>query len=138
MRTTIKKRLTVTCTAAALLVGGASFAATSANAAAAAKPAKVGGVTAQAVHGCPSGALCVYPGVGLNGGHPSLVFYAYGPHNLSNQFGYHTMYNNQTGGAGFKMCYGYNGTGSCSGVARSVGEYAPYNLTPINSIVLVP
>ena len=136
MRTSIKKGFTVTCAAAALLVGGATATATSANAAVA-KPTKAG-VTAQAAHGCPSGALCIYPGIGLNGGHPSNVYYSYGPHNLVNQFGLHTMYHNQTGGAGFKMCYGYNGTGGCSGVARAVGEYEPYNLTPINSIVLVP
>jgi hypothetical protein len=72
MRTSIKKGLTVTCAAAALLVGGATVTATSANAAVA-KPTKAQGVSTQAAHGCPSGALCIYPGIGLNGGHPSNI-----------------------------------------------------------------
>ncbi|MFI2238821.1 hypothetical protein [Streptomyces chrestomyceticus] len=57
--------------------------------------------------------------------------------NLSNVTGDRVIVNNQTGGAGFQFCYGYNGTGGCSVVMRGVGESAPYNMTPINSVVLV-
>lgn len=46
------------------------------------------------------------------------------------------LVNSQTGGAGFKVCYGYGGV-NCSGVVRATGEYDPYDMTPINSIVLV-
>jgi hypothetical protein len=41
--------------------------------------------------------------------------------------------NNQTGGAAFRLCYGYNGQ-RC-GDRRGPGSYHE-NLTPINSIVL--
>ena len=40
------------------------------------------------------------------------------------------------GGAGFAICKGYNGT-NCYPVQRYPGAYAPYDFTPINSIVLV-
>ena len=46
------------------------------------------------------------------------------------------LVNSQTGGAGFKVCFGYGGV-NCSGVVRATGEYDPYDMTPINSIVLV-
>lgn len=65
--------------------------------------------------GCPSGAVCIYPqDAGWNGGHPSLTYYSYGAHNLSNQNGNHIVFNNQTGGATMRTCTGYNGTG-CQG-----------------------
>jgi hypothetical protein len=90
-------------------------------------------------YGCPYGAVCIYPqNAELTAGpEPGGIYYSYGPHNLVNQYGYHIIYNNQYGGAGFKVCLDYNG-GRCSGVARATGPYPPYNLTPINSIVLVP
>ncbi|MER7548722.1 hypothetical protein ABTX86_01845 [Streptomyces anulatus] len=91
--------------------------------------------SASAVTPCPSGAVCIRETNGsiLN----RNIFYSYGAHNLSNVTGNRVLVNNQTGGAGFQVCYGYNGGGGCSDVMRGVGESAPYNMTPINSVVLV-
>jgi hypothetical protein len=90
--------------------------------------------SAQAATPCPSGAVCIRE---TNGSILSKnIFYSYGAHNLSNVTGYRVIVNNQTGGAGFQVCYNYGGT-ACSAVARARGEYAPYNFTPINSVRLV-
>ncbi|MEV7657791.1 hypothetical protein AB0O39_26945 [Streptomyces anulatus] len=91
--------------------------------------------SASAATPCPSGAVCIRE---TNGSILSRnIFYSYGAHNLSNVTGNRVLVNNQTGGAGFQVCYGYNGGGGCSDVMRGVGESAPYNMTPINSVVLV-
>jgi hypothetical protein len=90
--------------------------------------------SASAATPCPSGAVCIRE---TNGSILSRnIFYSYGSHNLSNVTGDRVLVNNQTGGAGFQVCYGYNGV-NCSVVMRGTGESAPYNMTPINSIVLV-
>ncbi|MFF0263955.1 hypothetical protein [Kribbella sp. NPDC004536] len=83
---------------------------------------------------CPSGAVCLREPDGsiLS----KNIWYSYGPHNLQNVTGYKTTINSQTGGAGFQICTGYNGTG-CGPVYRDTGEYLPHDYTPINSIVLV-
>ncbi|MFI9029560.1 hypothetical protein [Streptomyces sp. NPDC053560] len=92
---------------------------------------------AGSLRGCPSGAVCVYPqNAGWNNDRPSLVFYSYGAHNLSNQVGQHYVLNNQTGGATARTCTGYNGTGDCQGFIQP-GYYVDKDLTPINSILLV-
>lgn len=90
--------------------------------------------SAQAATPCPSGAVCIREtnGTILN----KNIFYSYGAHNLSNVTGKRVLVNSQTGGAGFKVCFGYGGV-NCSGVVRATGEYDPYDMTPINSIVLV-
>lgn len=101
--------------------------------------AMVGATNAQAagsIEGCPSGAACVYPGADWNGGHPSLIFYSYGGHNLYNQNGVHRIFNNQTGGATMQTCLGSNGT-SCEGYMLPTW-YLDKDLTPINSIRLNP
>ncbi len=102
--------------------------------AATAAPASAAGPS---YYGCPYGAVCIY-----NGSTPSTgierggVYWSYGPHNLSNQFGYHYVVNNQYGGAWVETCTGYNGTGD----GETIIFAAPYGdslyLTPINSIVL--
>lgn len=90
--------------------------------------------SADAATPCPSGAFCIRE---TNGTILSKnIFYSYGYHNLSNVTGERVLVNNQTGGAGFQVCFGSNGA-NCSGVDRGTGEYAPYNMTPINSVVLV-
>lgn len=121
--------------AAATLVTGVGIAATTA-------PANAAG----AVHGCPYGAVCIYPqNAGWNNNHPSVEYWSYGVHNLSNQVGKHVVLNNQypdgTGWPVVALFTGYNATG------KATEEYAPYNeqpfqgeswatvdLTPINSI----
>ncbi|AJP00715.1 hypothetical protein TU94_03635 [Streptomyces cyaneogriseus subsp. noncyanogenus] len=91
--------------------------------------------SATAATACPSGAVCIRE---TDGSILSKnIFYSYGAHNLSNVTGYRVIVNSQTGGAGFQVCYEYNG-GRCSSVVRGTGEYAPYDMTPINSVVLVP
>jgi phospholipase A2-like protein len=113
--------------AVALLAGGASVAATPA------------GATGPSLHGCPYGAVCVYPqNRGLNGGHPEPggVYFSYGAHNLRNQLGNHTVVNNQYAGAVYRLCFGYGG--SQCGRLVPPGRTVTYDLSPINSIVLAP
>ncbi|GAB1689089.1 hypothetical protein [Krasilnikovia sp. M28-CT-15] len=85
--------------------------------------------------GCPDGYVCLYPeNAGWNGGHPSYKWYYYGSYNLSNQYGIHRIYNNQTGGAKAWLCNGWNGT-NCP-VYQPAGSYSDTNFTPINSVKL--
>jgi hypothetical protein len=87
--------------------------------------------------GCPSGYVCLYPeNAGWNGGHPSALYYYYGAYNLSNQYGTHRFFNNQTGGAVGHICTGYDGGGTCLG--QPAGTWSDDNFTPINSITLTP
>lgn len=89
------------------------------------------------VHGCGYGFVCVYPqDKGWNGDHPSYAWQTYGAHNLSNQFGYHYVLNNQYGGAYAYECSGYNGTGSLVYPGIAPGQTFNDYLTPVNSIVL--
>jgi hypothetical protein len=122
----MRVRATVIALSSLLLVGASTATAAASNAA------------IPAAYGCPSGAVCVYPqNAGWNGGHPSLFFYSYGAHNLSNQFGTHRVFNHQYGGlyAFASTCLGYDGTGRTVRVIPR-GSWSDENLTPINSIVL--
>ncbi|MET9296604.1 hypothetical protein [Streptomyces sp. NPDC003077] len=83
---------------------------------------------------CPYGAVCIYPQNQDPAVSPSHVFYSYGAHNLSNQYGRHWVLNNQYGGAYAHLCTGYNGAGCNYDIAPQNGVYA--DLTPINSITL--
>ena len=90
--------------------------------------------SAEAATSCPKGAVCIRE---TNGSILSKnIFYSYGVHNLSNVTGKRVIINNQTGGAGFRLCFNYGGT-ACSAVDRVRATFAPYDLTPINSFVLV-
>ncbi|MER6999337.1 hypothetical protein [Streptomyces sp. NPDC000410] len=84
--------------------------------------------------GCPDGAVCIYPQDQDPAQKPSDIFYSYGAHNLSNQFGNHWVLNNQTGGATAALCTGSGGSGCGERIAADTGVYA--DLTPINSITL--
>lgn len=84
--------------------------------------------------GCPYGAVCIYPQNQNPAVSPTHVFYNYGAHNLSNQYGRHWVLNNQYGGATAQLCTGYNGAGCNYTIAEGGGVYA--DLTPINSITL--
>jgi hypothetical protein len=97
-----------------------------------AAPANAAGGTYE---GCPYGAVCVYPGAGWNNGHPSYIFYSYGPHKIYNQYGLHRVFNNQYGGAVSWLCKGANGT-SCVWHNNQY-SFTDFNLTPINSVKLV-
>ncbi|GHG61742.1 hypothetical protein [Streptomyces griseocarneus] len=84
--------------------------------------------------GCPYGAVCIYPQNQSPAVSPSHVFWSYGPHNLSNQYGWHWVLNNQSGGAHARLCTGYNGTGCNYDMAAQNGVWA--DLGPVNSITL--
>ena len=89
------------------------------------------------VYGCPGGAVCIYPeGADIRTSTPTNIFYSYGAHNLSNQFGYHYVLNNQYGSANAtaQLCNDYNGV-NCV-VTIGLNENGVFNLTPINSVVL--
>ena len=96
-------------------------------------------------HGCPYGAVCVYPrGFSFKPGPEKKngIFYSYGAHNLHHQYGYHLVYNNQYNvngvAAGVTLCMGYNGKGSEFGgpIMNDRGWWAPVDLTRVNSITL--
>ncbi|GAA1850255.1 hypothetical protein [Myceligenerans crystallogenes] len=92
---------------------------------------------AASAHGCPSGYVCIYSSqYDLDNGIVEHWYSAYGSHQLYDEYGYHYIYNNQTGGAGFTLCQGSFGT-DCGGTPRDVGTYY-LDLTPYNSIKLVP
>jgi hypothetical protein len=83
--------------------------------------------------GCPSGAVCLYPDASFDHD-PTYTWYSYGAHNISNQYGMHRIFNNQTGGAIARNCTGYDGRG-CQG-AQAANTYADYDYTPYNSVLL--
>ncbi|GGO05849.1 hypothetical protein GCM10010116_11480 [Microbispora rosea subsp. aerata] len=82
---------------------------------------------------CPIGHVCIYPDATPNG-QPD-TYYRYGSYNLSNVFGDRLVVNNQTGGAGLRLCTAYGGQ-NC-GERLAPGSYVR-NLSPINSILLEP
>jgi hypothetical protein len=88
--------------------------------------------------GCPYGAVCIY-GRDVNpwaDPHPTNVYWSYGAHNLSNQYGDHWIVNNQYGGASMSTCTGYNGVGCHVALEAQYSQH--FDLTPINSITLNP
>jgi hypothetical protein len=101
-----------------------------------------GKITGTPGHGCPAGALCVYPtSTTWNTGPESKgEYYSYGYHNLHAQTGKHLVYNNQYAvngnDAGATFCTGSNGTGGPSYEMFARGGYTDIDLTPFNSITL--
>ncbi|MEU2062450.1 hypothetical protein [Streptomyces sp. NPDC013455] len=92
--------------------------------------------TAGTVHGCPSGAFCIYPqNAGWNNDRPSYVYWS-GVYNLDNQIGNHTVFNNQTDGWVVDLCIGSDGN-DCRWYMIE-GAYSTLDLTSINSVVLRP
>lgn len=85
--------------------------------------------------GCPLGYVCLYPqNAGWNNGVPSHRWFYYGSYNLSNQFGTHRFFNNQTDGAKAWTCLNYGGT-NCP-TYQIANSWWDYNFTPINSVKL--
>lgn len=85
-------------------------------------------------HGCPTGAVCIYPDASWNGGNPTYVFYSYGVHRIYDQYGHHRVYNNQYGSAYVSLCGGSNGTNCDPGLVP--GAYIDEDLDPFNSVEL--
>ena len=84
-------------------------------------------------HGCPSGAVCIYPDDSWNGD-PTYVFWSYDTHLIYNQYGEHRVFNNQTGLAYAELCTGSDGE-NCDNLIGP-GEHTDINLTEVNSINL--
>jgi len=126
---------------AAISLAAGALALTSAGTAGAASPTN-GKVTDQHAayaasgpyQGCPYGAVCIYPHADWNGGHPSLVFWSYGVHRISGQYGKKRFFNNQYGWASAHMCTDSNGKDCTNGQLPQT--YEDYDFTPINSILL--
>ncbi|MGW1614045.1 hypothetical protein ACWCQZ_32320 [Streptomyces sp. NPDC002285] len=97
----------------------------------------VGGGQAQADGGswagCPYGAVCIYPQGQDPAVSPSHIFYSYRRHTIYNQFGDHSVLNNQYDGALAETCKSRT-TGCHFTIGPQEGFYV--NLTPINSILL--
>ncbi|MFF2011882.1 hypothetical protein ACFVWY_22755 [Streptomyces sp. NPDC058195] len=123
---TMRSAFARTVAAAAVVAAGASLSlggsATAAGAAA-------------TIHGCPSGAVCLYPNGSWANDKPTYIFYSYGVHKIYNQVGTKRIYNHQTGGATARNCYDAAGN-NCGGYQKA-DTYADYDYTPYNSIRLV-
>ncbi|MET8211319.1 hypothetical protein ABZT51_35915 [Streptomyces sp. NPDC005373] len=66
--------------------------------------------------------------------HPTNVYWSYGAHNLSSQYGDHWFVNNLYGGASASLCKAYNGA-TCHPFLDA--QYAEsVDLTSYNSITL--
>ncbi|MBB2892235.1 hypothetical protein [Flexivirga oryzae] len=95
-------------------------------------------------HGCPYGAVCVYPGgTGFNHDHPKYVWYSYAGHNIYNELGTNRIVNNQSANAGFGLCRYSNGTGGVVDVAPwPIENYSPsyedFHAKLVNSVDLRP
>ncbi|MFF8269663.1 hypothetical protein ACF059_20055 [Streptomyces sp. NPDC016562] len=85
--------------------------------------------------GCPSGAACIYRGPGGSGG-VTNQYWSRGVHKLYNQYGVHTVFNNQTDGWKFILCHGSNGD-NCDWTFYP-GAWADVDLTSYNSVIVTP
>jgi len=99
-------------------------------------PAHADDVEAQARHGCPYGAVCIYPQDNWNGGKPEHVYHSYGAHPLHEEYGVQRLFNNQYGGSTVSLCKGTDGT-NC-GTEMDPNTYADVDFTPFNTIRLNP
>jgi len=102
--------------------------------AASASAAGTSDAEAKALHGCPSGAVCIYDDAGWEAKQPEHMYWSYGPHKFYEEYGTHAMVNNQTGGATMTLCYGADGTNCID--TRSAPAIEFPNLTPFNSVKL--
>ncbi|MEV7025677.1 hypothetical protein [Kitasatospora sp. NPDC093558] len=94
--------------------------------------AGAGTAHADTVDGCEDGNVCIYS-EGIDSHTITNKYFYYGTYNLSNQYNYHWVLNNQTGNAKVTFCYGYNGT-NCQSPEGWGWKWR--DLTPINSIIL--
>lgn len=85
-------------------------------------------------HGCPRGAMCVYPDDSWNNNNPTYAFYSYRVHKIYNQYGVHRVFNNQYG-EGY-AALSPDSDGSSWGKYLAPGEAFDLDITDINSIAL--
>ncbi|MCL6731952.1 hypothetical protein [Streptomyces neyagawaensis] len=120
--------------AAALLTSTAAVVALSGTAQAKAVEARLAQET---IYGCDYGAVCIYPeGKHFSEANPTHKFWSYKAHNLSGQYNYHWVFNNQYGGATADLCKQYNGGDCIETIPEGWAFYR--DLTTINSITLRP
>jgi hypothetical protein len=86
--------------------------------------------------GCPDGYVCMYTVAGWQDQQPEHKYFDYGYYNLSREIGPRVIVNNQTGGATVTGYYNYGGTGPAWTLRGQQED--EYNITPINSIGLIP
>jgi hypothetical protein len=84
---------------------------------------------------CQSGYACFYPGTGWNGGHPTMEWLKYGVYRIYGWTGNHLVFNNQTGGALFRLCTDLQGN-NCP-ITLYPPQNRVVNLTPIFSVRLL-
>jgi hypothetical protein len=94
--------------------------------------------TSGSVDGCPLQYVCMYTDAGFNTGHPEHKYFYYGCYNLSNEFGWRVIVNNQTGGATVSGYYNYGCTSRAWRFSPSQTFGYRVDITPINSISLNP
>src|SRR5699024_5752305 len=97
-------------------------------------PAHANDAEGETRHGCPEGAVCVYPQDNWNGGQPEHVYHSYGSHPLKDEYGVQRLFNNQHSGATVALCKGADGT-NC-GTEMNPMTYADVDFTEFNSIRL--
>ncbi|MFM9592866.1 hypothetical protein ACKI1J_43740 [Streptomyces scabiei] len=119
-RTPIRRRVAAVAATALLALGTGVLSASPASAA----PA-----------GCPSGAACIYGGPNSSGG-VTNQYWSRGVHQLRNQVGLHTVFNNQTDGWKFRLCHGWNGE-DCDWTFYP-GAWVDVDLTTYNSVIVTP
>ncbi|MFJ7270549.1 hypothetical protein ACIQV3_28590 [Streptomyces sp. NPDC099050] len=90
----------------------------------------------QTFYGCYSGNACIWGAGAALGTGPTHQYRNAGTYNLSGQENYHYVANNQTKGWKFKLCTGYNGSGTCYTMYQDDLWWT--NLTPINSVIVTP
>ncbi|GAA1490738.1 hypothetical protein [Brachybacterium sacelli] len=89
---------------------------------------------AKALHGCPSGAVCIYDDAAWEAKQPEHMYWSYGPHKLYDEYGTHALVNNQTGGATMTLCEGADGTNCIDPRPAPATEFP--DLTRFNSVKL--
>ncbi|KMO99275.1 hypothetical protein [Streptomyces roseus] len=87
------------------------------------------------VDGCPSGFACIYT-EGIDSHTVAWARDRAGTYNLSNMNHWRWVLNNQTGGWKFRLCTGYNGTGSCEYMPIDAWQWR--DITPVNSVIVSP
>jgi hypothetical protein len=78
----------------------------------------------------------MYTVAGWQNQQPEHKYFDYGYYNLSREIGPRVIVNNQTGGATVTGYYNYGGTGPAWTLQGQQED--EYNITPINSIGLIP
>ena len=132
--TSTRTRTRLTAVLASLALSLITLTGLSGTAQAAEAPAATSDDVTASTHGCPRGAVCIYPGEGWNGGNPTYIFYSYGVHKVYDQWGWHRVFNNQYGRAYASACK--NGNGTQCRLPVMPGTWSNVSMTLINSFWL--